>query len=110
MITHHDADEKLLENITSTIVARLNPYRILLFGSRARGDAHEDSDYDFLIEMDSELRGPYRAMQVGHLFPHRDWSMDVFVYTPDEIRRKRDDVGTVVYTAVREGRVLYERE
>lgn len=35
--------------------------------------------------------------------------MDVFVYTPDEVRQRRNVVGTLVHTIEQEGKVLYER-
>ena len=33
---------------------------------------------------------------------------DIIVITPEELERFRDIVGTVVYPAVREGKVLYD--
>jgi predicted nucleotidyltransferase len=98
-----------IDRIVRTIVAAMRPHRIVLFGSRARGDAHEDSDIDLMIEMDTALAKPYREMEIDKLFGLRDWSMDVFVYTPDEVQRLRHDVGTVVHVAEQEGEVLYER-
>ena len=100
-------DDPRLKQITDTIVAAMNPRRILLFGSRARGDGGPDSDYDLLIEMDSALSIPQRGMAIDKLFLRRHFSMDVFVFTPAEIRDLRDRLGSVVYTAEREGVTLY---
>ncbi|NLG35608.1 MAG: nucleotidyltransferase domain-containing protein, partial [Lentisphaerae bacterium] len=41
----------LIAGITDKIVRRFHPVRIVLFGSRARGDAHPDSDIDLFVEM-----------------------------------------------------------
>ncbi len=98
-----------IDEIARRIVERFQPKRILLFGSRARGDFQPDSDVDLLIEMDTELRRPYREIEVDKLFAGRRWSLDVFVYTPEEIAALRDNVGTLVHLAEREGRVLYDR-
>lgn len=38
-----------IARIVSPIAERYGVDRVALFGSRARGDAREDSDYDFLI-------------------------------------------------------------
>lgn len=38
-----------LDRLVEQIVAKVDPIAIYLFGSRARGDADEDSDYDLLI-------------------------------------------------------------
>lgn len=101
--------DPLLATITRRIVDAFDPDRILLFGSRAREDTHADSDYDLLIVMDSELPPAERAMAIDELFGLRHWAMDVFVYTPAEVHRWGAQVGTVAYTAVHEGRVIYER-
>ena len=38
-----------LKNIVSPIASRYNIRRVDLFGSRARGDNDDESDYDFII-------------------------------------------------------------
>lgn len=61
-------DKELLDQITRAIVERFQPKRILLFGSRARGDARPDSDVDIFVEMETQARPPERAAQVGSIF------------------------------------------
>ena len=41
-----------LPGIVGRIVRLVDPVRIILFGSRARGDARDDSDYDILVVVD----------------------------------------------------------
>lgn len=96
-----------LERVTRTIVEHLRPRRIVLFGSRARGDAREDSDYDVMVELETDLPTDVAEDVVYDLLSEDAWSVEVCVYTPGEIRRWQDDVGTIVYDIVREGRVLY---
>lgn len=102
------ADPVLLR-IVEAIVGQFAPRRIVLFGSRARGDARPDSDYDLFVEMESDLPPRARAVAIGRMFPDRLWSLDVLVYTPDEVRRHRGQLGTVLYEIERDGRVLHER-
>lgn len=101
--------DPLLEHITATIATSLRPRRIVLFGSRARGDAAPDSDYDLMIEMDSSLPMPHRAMAIDRLFGLRHWSMDVFVFTPAEVAAMRHTVGTLVNSIERAGVTVYEQ-
>ena len=102
-------DEKLLTAITERVVERFDPRRIVLFGSRARGEARSESDVDLFIEMDSDHTPPQRAIEVSALFGLRDWPLDVVVYTPEEVRRLRGVNGTLLSVIEAEGRLLYER-
>jgi uncharacterized protein len=109
MIDVRPRETQVLEHVTRTIVEHLRPRRIVLFGSRARGNPRLDSDYDLMVEVETNLEGSKREDAVYDLFPATDWSMDVLVYTPEEVQRWKDDVGVVLYDIVREGRVLYCR-
>jgi len=41
--------QKEIENISSQIIAKYRPEKLVLFGSAARGESEPDSDIDFLI-------------------------------------------------------------
>lgn len=97
-----------LEQITQTIVECFHPQRIVLFGSRARGDARPDSDIDLMVEMESPLKRGPRAIAVLKAFGIRPWAMDVVVYTPQEVARLRGRVGTLLSVIEAEGRTLYQ--
>jgi len=100
--------EPPIDEIVQKIVEAFHPRRIVMFGSRARGEAALDSDLDLMVEMETSLRPVERVMAVDRLFGLRDWAMDVLVYTPEEVARSKDTVGTLTYTVVREGKTLYE--
>lgn len=44
--------EELLKSIKSVLLSAVPNGKIILFGSRARGDARKDSDWDLLIILD----------------------------------------------------------
>jgi len=101
--------EPPVEEIVSKIVSAFHPRRVMLFGSLARGDGRPESDADILVEMETDLKPFDRRLAVDRIFGLRDWAMDVLVYTPDEVERFKDVVGTMLHTILAEGRVLYER-
>jgi len=43
------ADTEILQLIKSSITEVIPDAKVILFGSRARGDSHKESDWDFLI-------------------------------------------------------------
>ena len=101
--------EPPIEQITRRIVEAFRPRRIVMFGSRARGAARQDSDLDLMVEMETSLR-PVQRMQAIHLlFDHRPWAMDVLVYTPQEIVEQRQYRNSMVRQIEREGKLLYEQ-
>lgn len=98
----------MLEEMVRRLVRELQPERIYLFGSRARGDARPDSDYHFLV-----------VVSATHLAPHRrdilafralsgvDASKDVLVLTNEEFECRSGAVPSLPSTVLREGRLLY---
>ena len=102
-------DMDTLASVTRTIVERFHPKRIVLFGSYARGDADEESDLDLFVEMETSRRPPERAIEIASVFGLHSWPMDIFVYTPQEVKQLRGKGGTLLEEIEREGKVLYEQ-
>lgn len=102
-------DENLIQEITRTIVEAFHPNRVILFGSRARGDHRPDSDIDIFVEMEAPGKRYERRIQIGQLFPLRWWAMDILTYTPAEVAERRDSYATLVPSIEQEGRLLYQR-
>ncbi|MBN1866603.1 nucleotidyltransferase domain-containing protein [Candidatus Sumerlaeota bacterium] len=101
--------ERDIQRMVRRLVRRFKPDRIILFGSHARGTAGPDSDVDLLVVMPVE--GSKREKQVEMRVALHDihTPKDIILVTPDEVARRRNIVGTIIYPAVREGRVLYAR-
>ncbi len=99
--------EELLEEVVRRIRSVGTPRKIVLFGSRARGDFRADSDLDLLIIEGSDLPRYRRSPRYYHaltgLFPAKD----ILVYTPDEAAEWSSVPNAFVTTALREGRILY---
>jgi uncharacterized protein len=80
--------------------------RVILFGSHARGQATEHSDLDFLvIEPEVEERGR-ESVRLRSTLSGLDVAADVIVVSEESVREWRDVYGTVINSALREGREL----
>jgi predicted nucleotidyltransferase len=101
--------EALLSEAVSRILAVGNPRRIVLFGSRARGDARPESDVDLLIVEDSELPRYKRAVPYLRALTGVLPEKDLVVWTPEEIREWERVPNAFITTVLREGRTLYVR-
>jgi predicted nucleotidyltransferase len=95
--------------VVRRILAVGSPLRIVLLGSRARGQATPASDLDILIVEESELPRYKRAARylralVG-VFPAKD----VIVWTPEEVEAWASVPHAFITTVLSEGRTLYAR-
>lgn len=57
--------EKILAQIKAAVQEVVPDARVYLFGSRARGDWHEESDWDILVLTDSSVDRPLKK-QIRH--------------------------------------------
>ncbi len=101
-------EEALLQEVVARLVEVFRPERIYLFGSRARGDRHEDSDYDLMVIVPSSDLPPHQRETQAYLAL---WGIlsptDILVWTREEFERYLPVVGSLAATVVREGRLLY---
>lgn len=101
--------EPPIDEIARRIVEAFRPRRIVMFGSRARGDTHPDSDLDLMVEMETDDTPAQRARAIDALFGLRRWAMDLVVYTPREVEQQRQYRNSLIRMIEAEGRVLYEQ-
>ncbi len=107
---HTNLDQQIISDIVRRIRSVANPRKIVLFGSRARGDHRPDSDIDLLVIEESPLPRHRRAIPLNAALSDLPLEVDaeVVVYTPGEVEDWRGASAAFVTTALREGKVLYE--
>lgn len=106
--TESGLSDRVLDEVTRRLVAALQPERIILYGSRARGDATQDSDVDLLVILSHSSERPARraarayASLRGLVIP-----ADILVKTRAEFERYANTPGSLEHSITSEGRVLY---
>jgi|GEM_PF-6548342 len=82
-------NDPILAEITRRLVAALNPVRVYLFGSRARDDNEEDSDYDVLVVVPTSTERSANLEQQAHRSLHGiPVSVDVLVWQRERFERQ----------------------
>jgi predicted nucleotidyltransferase len=90
------------------LVAEFRPERIYLFGSRARDETTEDSDYDLMVVVNDADGAGYRLAQRAHALL---WDLgagaDILVWTRKDFDSRLHLRASLPGTVVREGRLLF---
>jgi predicted nucleotidyltransferase len=106
---HGTAPDPILSEMIRRLVGAFRPERIYLFGSRARGGAGPDSDYDLLMVVGSSSQPRCRLEQAAfRTLCGVGAPKDVIVLTSKEFNEKRQVVCSLAATVEREGRLVYE--
>lgn len=100
------AGDAWLPHIVGRIVRAVDPARIILFGSRARGDSRPDSDYDLLVVLDELTHRREARIDIRRSFADLPVAADVLVATVAEVEGRP---AGAAYWAIHEGRRLYDR-
>lgn len=99
--------DAVVEKVVRRIAEGVRPDKVILFGSRARGEAGSESDLDFLIVHSGPESKRELKLKIRRLFPRQGFAMDLLVLTPDEFRRFEGVAGSAARIAAREGVVCY---
>jgi len=101
-------ESEAIRRMTALLVEAARPKRIILFGSRARGDATEDSDVDVMVVEENPTNRTAEMVRLNRLLRPLDIAVDLLVVSADKFDYWRDTPGNVYFEAATEGKVLYE--
>lgn len=99
--------DPLVESVVHKIREAIQPEKIILFGSRANGTARPDSDIDLVIVYSGERSKRDLQLSIHRLFAHPDFSMDVFILTPEELATQCRIANTLAREVSEHGIVCY---
>ncbi len=103
------SQQPVLREVVQNILRAGRPQKIILFGSRARGQDSPESDYDLLVIENSTEPRHRRAAPYRRALKTLGVAKDILVWTPAEIAEWQNVPNAFITTALREGQVIYER-
>jgi predicted nucleotidyltransferase len=100
-------DPAVLEDVVQRIVRAVQPERIILFGSAARGEMGPDSDLDLLVIKAGKFNHWRLLTTMRRALRGSESAVDLVVATPEDVEQYQDAHCLVICPAVREGKVVY---
>jgi predicted nucleotidyltransferase len=104
------AERKVPDDLLQAVVMRFDPRKVILFGSRARGSAREDSDHDLLVIVDDDIPSwklHWRSLHEARKRYRR--AVDIVAYRQSTYDQQADVVGTLPHMVQGEGLVIFDR-
>jgi predicted nucleotidyltransferase len=106
-VERNEPDRQVLDDMVRRITDAVNPRRIILFGSAARGAMSVDSDLDVLVVMPDGTHRRRTAQTVYRSLRGLGFAKDIVVVTESDIRNYGENPSLVIYPALRQGKELY---
>jgi predicted nucleotidyltransferase len=102
------AADPTLTEIVRRLAKVFSPLRIYLFGSKARGDAKPDSDYDLLVVVPDDAADEQRDASRGYECLWRvGAAVDIVIWRDSRFRNRARVVTSLPATVLREGKLVY---
>jgi predicted nucleotidyltransferase len=99
-------DKSILEKIINAVLQVIVPDKIILFGSQARGEAREYSDYDILV-IKTGIKDEIGVAQDIYEKLDIAASIDLVVVTPENIDKYKKSKGSIIEPALNDGVLIY---
>ncbi len=101
---------ELIKVVVERIVKAIDPDKIILFGSFAKGNPHEYSDLDLFVIKSGIDNYLVLQGQIDSLFWDHSFPLDVLVRSPEQvIRALKGGNSFLKYEVLGKGKLLYEK-
>lgn len=100
-------DTNTLNQLVQRIVEIVDPLKIILFGSAARGEMGPDSDIDVLIVMPEGVHRRKTAQNLHIKMSGIPFPVDILVTTPTDLNKHKDNIGLIYHNILKEGKEIY---
>ena len=101
------SEPEVIEQLVRRIIELVQPLRIILFGSAARGEMGPDSDIDLLVVMPDGVHRRRTAQLLYRQIRGLGVPFDILVATPNDLEMHKDNIGLIYRSILQEGREVY---
>ena len=100
-------EHHVMHQLVQHIVRVVDPLRIIVFGSAARGEFGKSSDIDLLVVMPEGVHRRKTAQKLYRQIKGLGVPFDILVATPEDLERHKDNIGLIYRTILDEGKEVY---
>ena len=103
---------KDIEKAKNTILKAVDVEQIILFGSYARGDYNKDSNIDLMVIIEGKIDRKEKNKildKMAIIFFENNLNVDFLIETKEDIEKYRNIIGTIIKTALEQGRILWKK-
>ena len=100
--------QTIIDEAARLLVEAAHPDKITLFGSYARGDFDEGSDLDLLVILSDVEDRIDEMIRLRRVLKDIPMAIDIVVYSWTDVEERQHLRGTMLYHALREGRLLHD--
>ena len=109
-ISRDEAIKKIKEVILSTAEKYgIEIDKIILFGSRARGDYEESSDWDILVVTKEKLNRERKIDFWYKIYKEVEIPIDIIIVSKEIFEKYKESKGFIYSYAISEGRVVWKK-
>jgi hypothetical protein len=100
-------DREVLDELVRRIVAAVQPLRIILFGSAARGEMGPNSDLDVLVVMPDGCNCRALSQMLAGCLGGLKYAKDILVVEQRDVEQYGNNPYLILHTAMTQGKELY---
>ncbi len=97
-----------IDKLVRQIVARIQPKKVIIFGSYAKGTATMKSDLDIFVIMETHLPMANRADNLKSMLLSSLIPVDVHIYTPQEVEEYGKEQFSFINSVIKSGRFVFD--
>jgi len=101
--------EKEIGNLIDRIVTRIQPQKVIIYGSYAKDTATSKSDLDILVIKETELPMANRANDLKPILSNSLVPVDVHIYTPEEVAEYGQEPFSFINCILNSGKIVFEK-